>query len=39
MPWKEHSKMDERLRFVARRLDGEPMTDLNLTGFAGGSFS
>jgi transposase len=28
MPWKESSVMEERLRFVARRLDGEPMTDL-----------
>ena len=28
MPWKEQSKMDERLRFVARRLEGESMTDL-----------
>lgn len=25
MPWKECSVMDERLRFVARLLDGEPM--------------
>jgi transposase InsO family protein len=28
MPWKECSVMEERLRFVARLLDGEPMTDL-----------
>src|SRR5438477_1462133 len=28
MPWKECSVMDERLKFVARRLDGEPMTEL-----------
>jgi hypothetical protein len=28
MPWKESSVMEERLRFVARLLDGEPMTDL-----------
>ena len=28
MPWKECSVMDERLRFVARRLDGEAMSDL-----------
>ncbi len=28
MPWKECSVMDERLRFVARLLDGEPMTDV-----------
>jgi len=28
MPWKEVSMMDERLRFVARVLEGEPMTDL-----------
>jgi transposase InsO family protein len=26
MPWKESSVMDERLRFVARLLEGEPMT-------------
>ena len=28
MPWRESSVMEERLRFVARLLDGEPMTDL-----------
>ena len=28
MPWKEISVMEERLRFVARRLDGESMTAL-----------
>ena len=28
MPWKECSLMEERMRFVVRRLDGEPMTDL-----------
>src|SRR5712691_6724011 len=28
MPWKECSVMDERLQFVARRLDGEPMAEL-----------
>ena len=28
MPWKESSVMEERLRFVARRLDGESMIDL-----------
>jgi transposase InsO family protein len=28
MPWKECSVMDERLRFVARLLEGEPMTEL-----------
>lgn len=28
MPWKECSKMDERLKFVARFLDGEKMTVL-----------
>src|SRR5271170_2305192 len=28
MPWKELSKMDERLRFVARLLDGEKMAVL-----------
>ena len=28
MLWKESSVMDERLRFVARLLEGEPMSDL-----------
>src|SRR5438309_11972161 len=28
MPWKECSVMEERMRFVLRRLDGEPMSDL-----------
>jgi transposase InsO family protein len=28
MPWKEISVMDERLRFVARLLEGEKMTDI-----------
>jgi transposase-like protein len=28
MPWKECSAVEERLRCVARRLDGESMTDL-----------
>lgn len=28
MPWKEVSVMDERLRFVARLLEGEAMTDV-----------
>jgi transposase InsO family protein len=28
MPWKECSVMDERIRFVARLLDGESMTDV-----------
>ena len=28
MPWQECSLMEERMRFVVRRLDGEPMTDL-----------
>src|SRR5271167_3667843 len=28
MPWKESSVMDERLRFVARRLEGEQMSFL-----------
>jgi transposase InsO family protein len=28
MPWKESSVMDERLRFIARLLEGEAMTDL-----------
>jgi hypothetical protein len=27
MPWKASSVMEERLRFVARLLDGETMTD------------
>ena len=28
MPWKVSSEVDERLRFVARLLEGEAMTDL-----------
>ena len=28
MPWKASSVMDERLRFVARLLDGEAMTEV-----------
>ncbi|MCA1835654.1 MAG: integrase core domain-containing protein [Actinobacteria bacterium] len=28
MPWKECSVMEERMRFVLRRLDGEPMSEL-----------
>jgi hypothetical protein len=28
MPWQECSKMDERMRFVARLLDGEKMAVL-----------
>jgi transposase len=28
MPWKESSVMEERLRFVARLLDGETMTEM-----------
>lgn len=28
MPWKECSTMDERMKFIARRLDGERMSDL-----------
>ena len=28
MPWKASSVMEERLRFVARLLDGEAMTDI-----------
>jgi hypothetical protein len=28
MPWKECSFVEERLRFVARLLDGEAMTGL-----------
>ncbi len=28
MPWKESSAMEERLRFVARLIEGEAMTDL-----------
>ena len=29
MPWKASSVMEERLRFVARLLDGEAMTDVS----------
>jgi hypothetical protein len=28
MPWNECKPMDERLRFIARRLDGEKMAPL-----------
>ncbi len=28
MPWKASSVMDERLRFIARLLEGEAMTDV-----------
>lgn len=28
MPWKECSTVDERMKFIARRLDGERMSDL-----------
>jgi len=28
MPWRESSVMEERLRFVAQVLDGEPMSDV-----------
>jgi transposase-like protein len=28
MPWKEYSVKEERLRFVARLLEGESMTDV-----------
>ena len=28
MPWKESSVMDERVRFVARVLDGEAMSEV-----------
>ena len=28
MPWQECSKVDERLRFVARLLEGEKMAEL-----------
>ena len=28
MPWKASSVMEERLRFVARLLDGDAMTDV-----------
>ena len=28
VPWKECNKMDERLKFVARRLEGEKMASL-----------
>ena len=30
MPWREASVMEERLRFVARLLDGEGMSDVCL---------
>jgi hypothetical protein len=29
MPWKECSVVEERLRFVARLLDGEAMTEVS----------
>jgi transposase InsO family protein len=28
MPWKEYSVMEERMRFVVRLLDGEPMSEM-----------
>ena len=28
MPWSESTKMDEKLKFVARYLDGESISDL-----------
>jgi transposase len=28
MPWKECSVMEERLRFIARLLEGEPMAEV-----------
>ncbi len=28
MPWKEVSVVEERLKFVVRLIDGEPMSDL-----------
>ena len=28
MPWKECNLMDERIKFIARLLDGEKMTSL-----------
>jgi hypothetical protein len=28
MPWKERNPMDERLKFIARLLDGEKMAGL-----------
>jgi hypothetical protein len=36
MPWKASSVMEERLRFVARLLDGEAMTEV-CRGFGGQS--
>ena len=30
MPWKASSVMEERLRFVARLLDGEAMTEVSI---------
>jgi hypothetical protein len=34
MPWRECCKMDERMRFVARLLDGEKMAELSTTELA-----
>ena len=28
MPWKESRKVDERMKFISRYLDGETVTDL-----------
>jgi len=38
MPWKESSVLEERLRFVARLLEGEPMSVISgfLPNAAGG---
>ena len=30
MPWKESSAVEERLKFIARLIEGEAMTDLCL---------
>jgi hypothetical protein len=35
MPWKECSVMDQRLRFVAKLLDGESMSDAWCADFKG----
>jgi hypothetical protein len=34
MPWKECLVMEECLRFIARRLDGEAMSEVPPTGHA-----
>jgi hypothetical protein len=41
MPWRETSVMDERLRFVARLLEGEGMSEVcrNKRSLSKGSYS